>query len=113
MPLSDVRTMTERTALSLMPRRATLLLALSFGLVALFLSAFGIYGVVAYLVTERTREIGIRMALGSTMQGIFRLVLREGLLLVIGGLAVGLAGVVAIRGVMQTRSTASPRQTPS
>jgi predicted permease len=103
MPLSDVRTMTERTALSLMPRRAALLLALSYGVVALFLAAIGIYGVLAYLVTQRAREIGIRMALGSTARGVFVLVLREGMLLVAGGLTVGLAGTIALRRVMQSQ----------
>ena len=102
MPTPDVRTMTERTALSLMPRRAALLLAPR-GFVALFLAAIGIYGVLAYLVTQRRREIGIRMALGSTARGIFALVLREGMLLVAGGLAVGLAGTIALRRVMQSQ----------
>ncbi len=103
MPLNNVRTMQEYTALSLMSRRAAMLLATSFGLVSLFLSAIGIYGVLAFLVTQRSREIGIRIALGSTSRGIFRLVLREGALLVAAGLVIGLAGTVALRQAMENQ----------
>jgi len=101
MPLADVRTMNERTTLSLLPRRAAMLLAIAYGVVALFLCAVGVYGVLAYLVAQRTREIGIRMALGGTERSVFRLVLRDGLTLVAAGLALGVGGAVALRGVMQ------------
>ena len=79
-----------------------MLLAISFGFISLFLSSIGIYGVLAYLVTQRTREIGIRIALGSTARGIFKLVLREGLLLVACGLVLGLVGTVALRRSLQS-----------
>jgi ABC-type antimicrobial peptide transport system permease subunit len=63
--------------------------------VALFLSALGLYGVLAYHVTQRTREIGIRVALGGTRAAIHRIVLREGVILVASGLALGVLGAAA------------------
>jgi ABC-type antimicrobial peptide transport system permease subunit len=76
------------------------MLALAFGGLALFLSAIGVYGVLTYLVTQRRREIGIRVALGCTEAGIVKLVLREGLLLLAIGLLVGFAGAAALRKVV-------------
>ena len=95
--LFDVKTMGERATLSMASRRASLMLALAFGSVALFLSAIGIYGVLAYLVAQRRREIAIRVALGSTGAAVVRLVLREGLVLVAIGLAAGFAGAAALQ----------------
>ena len=80
-----------------------MIVASAFGLVALFLSAVGIYGVLAYLVAQRTKEIGIRLALGSTTGAVFRLVLREGALLVGAGLAAGLLGVLALGQTLQSQ----------
>lgn len=93
----DVRSMSERIDLSLAPRRTSMLLANAFGGVALFLAMLGIYGVLAYLVTQRTREMGIRVALGSTRGGILALVLREGLQMVVAGLILGMIGAVTLQ----------------
>lgn len=100
--LFDVRTMVERSELSLAPRKTSMLLALGFGALALFLCAVGIYGVLAYLVTQRSREIGIRMALGSTGGGIVKLILREGLILLGAGVILGGAGALALRKAVQS-----------
>lgn len=96
----NVRTMEERTELSLASRRTSMLLALGFGALALFLSAIGTYGVLAYLMSQRRREIGIRIALGSTQGGIARLVLNEGMLLLVIGVVLGMGGAVAMREVI-------------
>jgi putative ABC transport system permease protein len=95
LPLSDIQTMDERTANSIAPQQLAMSLATLFAAVALLLSMLGLYGVLAGLVARRRREIGIRMALGDTVQGIFRLVLIEGLVLVGIGLAFGLGCAVA------------------
>jgi predicted permease len=98
--ISDMKTMTQRTELSLAPRRASMSLALGFGGLALFLAAVGIYGVLAYVVAQRNREIGIRLALGGKASNIVALVLRESLTLTAIGMALGVAGAVALQQVI-------------
>jgi len=93
----DVHPMSERIDLSLSSRRTSMLLANAFGGVALFLAALGIYGVLAYLVARRTREIGIRVALGSTRSSVLKLVLREGFQLVAIGLVLGMIGAASLQ----------------
>lgn len=100
--LFDVRTMAQREELSLSSRRTSMLLALAFGLLALFLAGIGIYGVLAYLVAQRRREIGIRVALGSTHSGIVKLVVREGFILVGVGLALGIIAAISFRSVIRS-----------
>jgi predicted permease len=103
LPLYSVRTMEDRIGESLTDRRTPMMLAGMFAAVALFLAAMGLYGVLAYQVAQRRKEIGIRMALGSEPAGIFSLVLREGVALLALGLAVGLAGAFAIRRAMESQ----------
>ncbi len=91
LPLYNVKTMVEHMAMPLFPARVAATLLGAFGLLALFLAAIGIFGVMSYAVTQRTREIGIRMALGAQALAIFRFVVGQGLKPVALGLAIGLA----------------------
>ena len=100
MAFFDVLALLSRVEHSLDNRRTPMLVSIAFGLIALLLASVGLYGVLAYQVSQRTREIGIRIALGSDPLGVVRLVLSEGGLLVGGGLAAGLAGAIALRGAI-------------
>jgi putative ABC transport system permease protein len=96
----DVRPMAQVRARSMAERRFVLLLVGAFGALALVMAAVGVYGVMALVVTERTAEIGIRLALGATPSRLLLAVIREGLVLTAAGIAAGFAAAVAIVPVM-------------
>jgi putative ABC transport system permease protein len=100
--ISDVRTLDEWRARSLQPRRTPTTLLALFGIVALALSAIGIYGVLAFGVAERVREFGIRQALGADRASILSLVLKQGLRTAATGILLGLGGALALTRYLQS-----------
>jgi ABC-type antimicrobial peptide transport system permease subunit len=91
LPLYDIKTLTEHMKIPLFPARIAANVLGSFGVLALVLAAIGIYGVMSYVVAGRTREIGLRMALGAQLRHVRQLILGQGMILASIGLAIGLA----------------------
>jgi putative ABC transport system permease protein len=100
LPISGSQTLNETVSASLAERRFSMEMVALFALTALLLAALGIYGVLSYLVSERTHEIGIRIALGAESGSILRMVLRQGLRLAITGAAVGLVAALIVSQLM-------------
>ena len=102
LPITYVETMDDLAAATFTARRFNMSLLSLFAGLALLLAAIGIYGVMSYAVTQRTQEIGIRMALGASSLDVLKLIVRNGMTLVIIGVAIGLAGAFALTRLMVT-----------
>jgi len=102
LPVFDVKTMNERIRDATSRARFSAVLLAVFAAIALVLAAVGIYGVMSWLVTERTREIGIRMALGAASGDVVALVARRGAMLALAGISIGVAGALASTRVLAT-----------
>lgn len=100
LPIWETRSLDEIVGMSVAQRRFTMLLISIFAGVALILGAVGIYGVISYTASMRTREIGLRMAIGAQQGDVLRLFLREGMLLAILGIAIGTVGALALSQVL-------------
>jgi ABC-type antimicrobial peptide transport system permease subunit len=102
MPLNGFRSLGEIVDQAVSPKRLILMLLGFFSLLALILASVGIYGVISYAVSQRTPELGIRLALGATTGGILWLVIKQGMKPVVLGLLIGLAAALALTRVAQS-----------
>jgi putative ABC transport system permease protein len=100
--IDQIKTLDAVLAESVAEPRFYMVLLTAFAIVAIALSAIGIYGVIAYLVGQRARELGIRIALGATPTRVVRMVVREGVAMVAVGIGVGIAGALALTRLMGT-----------
>lgn len=101
-PIYDVKTLAQRVNDAVAVSRSLMVLFAAFALLALVLGGVGIYGIVSYSVTQRTHEIGIRMALGARAGNVLSLILKNGLTLVLTGIVIGIAGALALTRFLTT-----------
>ena len=99
-PIANLNSMSKLRADSIAPERLNLMLFTCFAVVALVLASVGIYGVMSYAVTQRTHEIGIRMALGAKPSNVLGMVVRQGMVLTAAGLALGIGGALGATRLM-------------
>jgi predicted permease len=100
LPIFDAKTLKEHMRLSLFPTRIAAAILGGFGILALTLAAIGIYGVMSYSVAQRTREVGIRMALGAQAGDVLKLVMKQGIMLVLIGVGIGLSAALVLTNLM-------------
>jgi putative ABC transport system permease protein len=101
-PVANIKTLSDVVAATLAPRKFNMLLFALFAVVALLLATLGIYGVMAYSVAQRTQEVGIRMALGAQKSDVLGLIIKNGMMLTLIGVAIGLAIALALTRLMTT-----------
>ena len=113
LPMSSVRSMEDWVSQSAARPRLNAVLVAIFASVALLIAAIGVYGVLSYMVNRRTREIGLRMALGAQRSAVLRLVVKEGMLVALAGIAAGLVAAVLISRVLATLLFGVPARDPA
>jgi putative ABC transport system permease protein len=101
-PVSEIKTIATQIADRVSGDRILTQISAAFGLLALFLAAIGIYGVMAYSVSQRTQEIGVRMALGARARDVLGMIVRQGMGVVLGGMLAGIAGAIAMARLLAT-----------
>ena len=102
LPVANIKTLDQIVSTSLQQRRLTMGLFIAFAGIALLLAAIGVYGVVSYSVTQRTHELGIRVALGARWNDVLRLILRQGLVLAAIGVVIGVGAAFALTRLMRS-----------
>ena len=112
LPMSSVRSMDDWVSQSAARPRLNAALVAIFACVALLIAAIGVYGVLSYMVNQRTREIGLRMALGAQRSAVLRLVVKEGMLVALAGIAAGLLAAVLVSRVLATLLFDVPARDP-